>query len=102
MIFLMSCKTAIREEIDATIWLNNSPLPATICEREPELKNYGFYRRLNSGQLEFMSFCRPCTEGVKDCAKFWLGIRDDDFNRLMDKYVPHPQQPKMSQPPKMP
>lgn len=88
---LAGCKPT-REEIDATIWLNNSPLPEALCGDElstprSELWNYGFYRRLNDGRLEFISFCDP------QAAK-WLGIIDTDFKNLLDKYVPEKRRAK--------
>ena len=81
---LTSCKTPLRSEINATVWLNNSPLPADLCgpkEAKAPLWDYGFYRRLNSGGLEFISFCDASSN-------LWIGIHKDDFNRLLDKYVP--------------
>ena len=75
MIVLSGCLT--RAKIDAAIWLNNG-LPADLCEKEPELKDYGFYRKLDSGQLEFVAFCDPR-------AREWLSMHKDDFNKLMDE-----------------
>lgn len=76
LLFLTSCIT--RGKIDAAIWLNNGPLPEEICLREPALKDYGFYRRLNDGKLEFLSFCDPK-------AREWLAMHQEDFNKLMDE-----------------
>jgi len=67
-----------KREINAAIWLNNSPIPQEICEREPLLKEYGFFRRLNTGGFEFISFCNPE-------AKNWLGMHKTDFYRMMNK-----------------
>ena len=67
-----------RSEIEATVWLNNSPLPNEICRANPELTRYGFYRRLNDGRFEFVSFCRPN-------AKEWIAIHKDDLERLLNK-----------------
>lgn len=65
-------------KVNAAIWLNNSPIPAEVCAREPTLKDYGFYRRLDTGQLEFISFCDPKSAE-------WLSMFTEDFNRLMDE-----------------
>jgi hypothetical protein len=73
-----------RDEIDAVIFLNNGPLPSGICDREPELKKYGFYRTLNSGKFEFMSFCHPK-------ANKFLSAREDDLNEILDKTLPKQQ-----------
>lgn len=74
---LTGCK-ATRAKIDAAIWLNNAPIPPEVCASEPALYQYGFYRRLNNGKFEFISFCSP--EANK-----WLAMYDQDFNKLMDE-----------------
>lgn len=76
---LNSCVT--KPEIMAAVWLNNTPIPPEICTSVPALQQYGFYRRLNDGKLEFISFCNP--QAVN-----WLGVHQDDFNRMMDKTFP--------------
>jgi hypothetical protein len=76
---LILCQGCVsKREINAAIWLNNSPLPVEICERDPVLKQYGFYRRLNNGKFEFISFC-------DEKARNWLSMHKDDFNRIMDR-----------------
>ncbi len=70
-----------RKEIQASIWLNNAPIPVELCEEKPELKQYGFYRRLNDGKLEFISFCDPS-------AHKWLAMYETDFNRILDELIP--------------
>jgi hypothetical protein len=72
---LPSCIT--RQEISAAIWLNNG-LPSELCQKEPELRNYGFYRKLNSGKIEFISFCSAR-------ANEWLSMHQGDYNRLLEK-----------------
>jgi hypothetical protein len=67
-----------RKKINAAIWLNNFPLPEDICEANPDLKQYGFYRKLNTGNFEFMSACKPA-------AKDWLSMHKDDFKKLMNR-----------------
>ena len=69
-----------RGKIEAAIWLNNG-MPEGACDREPTLKQHGFYRRLNSGKLEFKSFCDPK-------ASQWLSMHEDDFNKLLDEALP--------------
>lgn len=70
-----------RREIQAAIWLNNTPIPKEICEQVEDLKLYGFYRRLDSGKLEFMSFCN------KEARNF-IGMHKDDFERLLNSTIP--------------
>jgi hypothetical protein len=52
-----------------------------VCEREPVLKDHGFYRRLDGGKFEFISFCDPES-------KHWLSMYDRDFENLLDKTLP--------------
>jgi len=77
----VSCKAPSRAEIQAHIFLNNSPLPQEICDREPELRNYGLYRRLNDGKFEFLSFCS--VEANK-----YLSMHETEYQKLLEKYVP--------------
>jgi hypothetical protein len=67
-----------RKELNAAIWLNNAPLPGELCDASPVNRLYGFYRRLNDGTLEFVSFCNP------DAAD-WVSMHKDDFKRLLDQ-----------------
>ena len=55
LLFLVSCVT--RNQINGYLWLNNTPVPQEICDREPLLKDYGLFRRLNNGNFEFISVC---------------------------------------------
>jgi hypothetical protein len=63
------------------MWLTNAPVPVDVCEREPLLKDYGLFRKLNDGKLEFISICNPQI-------KHWLSIHEIDFKDLLDKYIP--------------
>lgn len=75
---LMGCPK--RAEIRAEMWLN-SGLPEDICERAPELKQFGMYRKLNTGKYEFLAYCRP------ESAKYF-GISEKRFNELLDELLP--------------
>ena len=82
MTFLLtSCLGPKRKEIEATLWLNNAPLPAYLCILHSELRDYGFYRKLEDGRIEFVSFCQAE-------AQRWIAIHESDLKRLLDKYVP--------------
>lgn len=82
-LLLSSCIS--REEVEAVIFLNNFHAMGPICERTPEIKQYGFYRKLNDGKLEFVSICNST-------ARNYLAVHKDDFNRLLDKALPKPQE----------
>jgi len=64
----------------ATTWLNNG-LPADVCAREPSLQNYGFYRKLNTGNYEFISFCDPKSQE-------WIAVYQDDFYKILNALLP--------------
>jgi hypothetical protein len=80
LITLSACNIPTRKEVNAAIWLTNG-LPPDLCASVPELNDYGFYRKLNSGDFEFLSFCSP--EALN-----FLGMHKTDFNRLMDGTLP--------------
>lgn len=72
-----------RSEIEAKVWNNNFPLPQEICDKVPELQDYGFYRRLNDGKLELQSVCNPLMPKM-------VSMKYDDFKALLDQYVRKP------------
>jgi hypothetical protein len=73
-----------RERVNAYLWLNNTPVPPEICEREPLLKDYGIFRRLNTGGFEFISFCDPKVNQ-------FYSMNKDDLARILNgtKKVPN-------------
>lgn len=78
---MLGCKSVSRESIEATIWLNNMPIPREICDREPDLQRRGFYRKLESGKYELVSFCKPQ-------ARDFVAMPSKDFNNILDKTLP--------------
>ena len=80
-LILVGCNTITRKQVDAAIWLNNAPIPADICEREPQLKQYGFYRKLDNGKIEFLSFCKPS-------AGQWVAVYGPQFYKFLDALLP--------------
>lgn len=82
---LLLCSCITREEIEVAIWKNNfndaKGSMKELCETYPEIKDYGFYRKLNDGTLEFISVCNPH-------AREMLSIHNADFVRLMDRALP--------------
>jgi hypothetical protein len=52
-----------------------------LCANTPELHNFGFYRKLNDGQLEFISFCNPLAQSM-------LSMTRDDYEKLLKGLVP--------------
>lgn len=75
-----------RAKVQALVWLNNSGSPEflALCEQTPALKDFGFYRKLDNGQLDFISFCKPAAQQM-------LTMTEQDFNNLMDQYLPKPK-----------
>jgi hypothetical protein len=86
LLLMISPACVSKREINAAIWLNNTPIPQDICDRQIELWSYGFYRKLNNGKIEFVSFC-------KKEAREWLAMNKVDFNKFMDQ-VTVPNEPK--------
>jgi hypothetical protein len=77
-LLLLLCQGCIsRQRLKTYLWLNNTPLPKDICEREPELKEYGFYRKLNDGTFEFVTFCG-------DKAKDFFAIYKKDLETILN------------------
>ncbi len=83
LILLAGCKSVSKKEIDAVLWLHNGA-PPEMCGADeatspyPLLWKYGFYRVLNTGKYEFISFCNPR-------ALDWFGVEKNDLNRLLKK-----------------
>lgn len=75
LLVLTSCIS--REEIDAALW-NSDRIPVELCEKYPEIKDYGFFRVLNSGNEEFVSFC-------SNEAKAYFAMYNKDFEKLVNK-----------------
>ena len=80
-----ACQTPSRGEIEAKVWNNNFPLPQEICDKSPELQDYGFYRRLNDGRLEIQSVCNPLLPNM-------VSMKYDDFKALLDQYIKRPSE----------
>lgn len=80
---MSSCITPKRKEIEATIWMNNTNAKEfkAICQREKGLWRIVFYRVLDSGQVEFLSFCN-------ENSAMYFAISGKDFKDLLDKYLP--------------
>jgi len=70
-----------RKEVDAASWLNNGPIPAEICDREPVLKDYGFFRRLDDGTFQFLSFCNESSPRM-------IAFKDEDLKKILDALLP--------------
>lgn len=79
---LNSCVT--KAQVDALIWLNNlEALQKDVCPTHPELNDYGFYRKLDSGKLEFISVCNANAPGL-------FSMTSSDYSNLMKGLVPKP------------
>jgi hypothetical protein len=94
---LLSAGCVTRAEIKASSWLNNAPIPADLCEKYPELKEYGFYRRLNSGNFEFISYCQPC-EPPRSCASDFVAFYKADLDKILDKLLPKKKKDQVPSP----
>jgi len=78
IVLLPACVS--KSVIKASIWMN-TPLPSELCEEKPELKQYGVYRKLNSGKYEFLSYCDPKIAE-------WLSIWKTDLETILGETLP--------------
>ena len=62
------------------------PVPQEICDKAPELKQYGLYRKLNSGQWEFVPYC-GLVDGPRQGHAFFA-MYDVDLNNILDATLP--------------
>ena len=77
--FVILCQACIsKPKIKAKLWINNFPVPSEVCQREPSLLDYGFYRKLSDGRLEFLSVC---DKRIKD----FFEMHKDDLARLLNE-----------------
>lgn len=75
-----------RGEIKAAIWLNNGSDPAQCglsraTSPNPVLWDHGFYRRLDAGGFEFISFCDPRSSE-------WFAIYRSDLEEILNETLP--------------
>ena len=83
LLFLSLNGCVTKAQVDALVWLNNLTELNKLCPSHPELKDYGFYRKLNDGKLEFISVCNPLVADL-------LSMQKGDYNNLMQGLVPKP------------
>ena len=81
-----------RKEINAEIWLNTG-IPQEICDRNPEIKTgqYGQYRKLDSGNYEFISYCAqvPDANGqLHPAVQNYISILTTEFKSFLDALLP--------------
>jgi hypothetical protein len=77
----VSCRQKpTRSEIDSVFWLNNSNALLDACAESIDLRDVGFYRRLESGDFELVSFCN---ENAQD----FLSIYKDDLEKILKDYA---------------
>jgi hypothetical protein len=80
----LACQTPTRSQVDALTYNNNfTALPPDICQREPELYKFGFYRRLDDGRIAYFSICD------KDIPVF-VSMKYDEYDALLRQYIRKP------------
>ena len=75
-----ACQTPTRSQVDALTWLSNVPVPKELCDANPDIRAYGFYRRLESGRLEFWSICNPEMPPM-------VSMKGEEYRALLDQYL---------------
>lgn len=62
------------------------PIPQRLCDALPELAQYGLYRKLDSGQWEFVAYCNMGTG--PQAGHVFFGIYDDDLSAILNGTLP--------------
>jgi len=78
---LASCQTPTKSEVDALIWNTNFPIPQELCLNG--VRQYGFYRRLDDGRLEFWSGCNVEMPPM-------VCMKAEEYKALLDQYIKKP------------
>lgn len=90
------CKTVTRQEVEATVWINNLPINQELCDKYQEVNVRGLYRVLNDDQCKDLGHKPGCKEFVSICnskiTKF-VSIPEEDFNRILDALLPRQETP---------
>ena len=73
------CQTPTRSQVDALTWLNNFPIPPDATDH----CRYGFYRRLDDGNLEFFSICNQSMPKM-------ISMKDAEYKELLNQYIKKP------------
>lgn len=86
-LFLTGCIT--RKEVLAQVWLHGA-IPEELCNKYPELKQYGIFRRLNDDQngkpqWEFLPYCEK--DGIKYVERY-LGFNSEKFYEILNAELP--------------
>jgi hypothetical protein len=90
MPLLLGCPS--RKEVEAEVWLQ-SGIPAEICEREPELKKVGIYRKLSNGKFEVLSYCTLTVEApIVPAVQGYVTIHGKKFKKFLDELLPEVQE----------
>lgn len=81
-----------RGELKASLWLSNGMDPklcgpSQALSPNPSIWDYGVYRKLSDGKLEFVPYCKRDAEG-NPYAAHYFSIFDEDLNRVLDATLP--------------
>lgn len=76
--FLVLSSCVSKKEVKANLWLNNLKVLSEHCQSMPELKDIGFYRKLDDGKYEIVSVCDPI---IKD----FYSMHKDVLARLLSE-----------------
>ena len=77
MLLILSQGCVTRSRVNANLWFGIA-IPEDICNKHAEIKDYGIYRKLNTGKFEFVSIC-------SDEYQDYFSIHKDDLERLLNE-----------------
>lgn len=85
---LTSCLS--RKEVQAELW-EQSGIPVELCDKMPELNQYGIYRKLDSGKVEFLSYCKTVQDEngkMIPAVQNYLSVSTKKFNEFLNQLLP--------------
>jgi hypothetical protein len=73
------CGTTLIKKTDLGVaaWINNTDAMQDLCKKIPELKEFGFYRRIDLENLQFLSFCDKNSSRM-------IAFKDEDVEKILN------------------
>lgn len=87
-LLLTSCLS--RQDVEAEIWLN-SGLPPDICAQNPDLSKFGIYRKLDTGKIEFISYCQQIPDAAGSmitAVQLYDSVNNAKLQNILDALLP--------------
>lgn len=79
-----------RKQINAELW-EQSGLPKDLCEKIPQLQEYGHYRKLNDGKYQRLSYCNEELDesgNMVNSSQLMNGMTKKKVKEILDATLP--------------